>query len=974
MMSEFGLPDFKELWKIRAHERPLFQKKKGVTRVLFFILLKHFQEHFRFPENVLDISEDLVFYAQKVFGEEITAFDLEAKFNHQRVLNRFKQSIRQHEEVQSFNPNDQSFIGFLEERVLKEKTDEALMEASFEKLRKEKIELPDEGLLKRLIQTARKSKESWLFKKINEALSEENKLYIEEIILSSTNEENLLQFLRQGSGSSNRKGIDEEITRLKILENLPFSSFDFMEDVHRQRLSFYKRRFLTDTPTRTKRRSHDSRYGLAAVFLYLRYIEANDNLVDHLMHTIHQIKKTKDRRKQKFEKEVSKTFGILESLYQVAEINLEHPKEIIEEAVYPKIPRSVLDEIIQTKNLVKKKKTIIQEGVIKSYSNRYRHLLFKLLDAIKISSKDEALLKALSLIQKYRGSKSLYFPEGEKIPLKNFISAQDEKIIVEQGEDKILRILKKSYECAVFKILRLKLKHKEAWVEDSLKYQNPKKDFPSDFEDRKKDYFELLDVPLEARLFTDALQKKMEGHIKAFDESFPENEFVSLTQKKGKPWIVLTPLQKAEEPKLIGLLKQGILNRWGIIDLLDVLKEVDLREHFTSAFKTAGNREILDKSDIQKRLLLCFFSLGTNTGFKRTAGASQGAVSLEELRHIKRFFVNKEDLREAIDIVINAIFKIRNPTIWKSKSTACAADSKQFGCYSQNLMSEWSPRHHAEGVMIYWHVSDQYICVYSQIKTCTSSEVASMLQGIINQESDMEIEAQYVDSHGKSDLGFALSYLEKFDLLPRYKTIGAQKLYLPSPEFKVTHLSSITTRCINWELIKENYEELIKYAVALKIGTATAETLIRKFSRTNYQHPVFKAFMELGKAVKTIFLCRYLSSLELRQQINAGLNVVENWNSANEFIFYGKSGEITSNQKEDQELSMLCLQLLQNCIVYINTLLIEELLQSPSWTHTLEKEDYRALTALFYLHINPYGTFDLDLSKRLSIQSTGGRA
>ena len=90
--------------------------------------------------------------------------------------------------------------------------------------------------------------------------------------------------------------------------------------------------------------------------------------------------------------------------------------------------------------------------------------------------------------------------------------------------------------------------------------------------------------------------------------------------------------------------------------------------------------------------------------------------------------------------------------------------------------------------MIYWHVSDQYICVYSQLKTCTSSEVAPMLQGIISQETDMEIESQYVDSHGKSELGFALSYLEGFDLLPRYKTIGNQKIYLPSNYFVVKNI------------------------------------------------------------------------------------------------------------------------------------------------------------------------------------------
>ncbi len=182
------------------------------------------------------------------------------------------------------------------------------------------------------------------------------------------------------------------------------------------------------------------------------------------------------------------------------------------------------------------------------------------------------------------------------------------------------------------------------------------------------------------------------------------------------------------------------------------------------------------------------------------------------------------------------------------------------------------------------------------------------------------------------------------------------------------NIKDIMTRPIDWKVIEEQYDEMMKHAVALKIGTATAETIIRKFARTHYQHPTFKAFMELGKAIKTIFLCRYLNSVELRQQINAGLNVVENWNSANDFVYYGKSAEISSNERDEQEISMLCLHLLQTSISYVNTLLVEDLLEDERWKNQMEPEDYRALTALFYLHINPYGTFELDLDKRLMIQ------
>jgi TnpA family transposase len=59
---------------------------------------------------------------------------------------------------------------------------------------------------------------------------------------------------------------------------------------------------------------------------------------------------------------------------------------------------------------------------------------------------------------------------------------------------------------------------------------------------------------------------------------------------------------------------------------------------------------------------------------------------------------------------------------------------------------------------------------------------------------------------------------------------------------------------------------------------------------------------------------------------NEGLDVVENWHSANGFIFYGKSGEIATNRLDDQELSVLSLHLLQACVVYMNTLMLQDIL------------------------------------------------
>jgi TnpA family transposase len=289
-------------------------------------------------------------------------------------------------------------------------------------------------------------------------------------------------------------------------------------------------------------------------------------------------------------------------------------------------------------------------------------------------------------------------------------------------------------------------------------------------------------------------------------------------------------------------------------------------------------------------------------------------------------------------------------------------------------MTEWHIRYGGRGVMIYWHVEKNSTCIYSQLKRCSSSEVAAMIEGVLRHCTDMEIQRQYVDSHGQSEVAFAFCHLLGFDLLPRLKAIGKQKLYRPGGDKPgdYANLEPIMTRPINWDLIVQQYDEMVKYAAALKQGTADPESILRRFTRNNVQHPTYRALAELGKAIKTLFLCRYLESEPLRQEINDGLNVVENWNSANSFIFFGKGGEVATNRLEDQELSVLALHLLQICMGYVNTLMIQQVLDEPDWFKRMKSEDLHALTPLIYAHINPYGIFELDMDERLPLKVASG--
>jgi hypothetical protein len=62
---------------------------------------------------------------------------------------------------------------------------------------------------------------------------------------------------------------------------------------------------------------------------------------------------------------------------------------------------------------------------------------------------------------------------------------------------------------------------------------------------------------------------------------------------------------------------------------------------------------------------------------------------------------------------------------------------------------------------------------------------------------------------------------------------------------------------------------------------------------------------------------------------------------------------------------MLALHLLQSALVHVNTVLIQRVLNDPSWAARLTDEDRRALSPLFWTHVNPYGKFTLDMNVHL---------
>ena len=345
------------------------------------------------------------------------------------------------------------------------------------------------------------------------------------------------------------------------------------------------------------------------------------------------------------------------------------------------------------------------------------------------------------------------------------------------------RVERIPYELCVLIALRDALRRREVYVQGAGRWKDPDEDLPGDFEDNRDVHYAELGKPLDAAEFIDGLRKRLDDGLTRLDTALARGTSggVRIITRQGSPWVSVPKLDKLPEPKNLGALKAEVERRWGTIDLLDILKDTAFITDFTDSFASVASREVLDRATLNRRLLLVLFALGTNMGIRQMAVTGEHGVGEAELRHVRATYVTRENLRAAVTTVVNATLEARDPAWW-GEATSTASDSKRFASWDSNLMTEFHARYGGYGVMIYWHVERGRLCVYSQLKSCSSSEVAAMIEGLLRHGTDAEIEANYTDTHGASLVGFAFTELLGFKLLPRLKNIGAIQLYAPDAE------------------------------------------------------------------------------------------------------------------------------------------------------------------------------------------------
>jgi TnpA family transposase len=524
-------------------------------------------------------------------------------------------------------------------------------------------------------------------------------------------------------------------------------------------------------------------------------------------------------------------------------------------------------------------------------------------------------------------------------------------------------ISRRYYELCTLWQLRHALRAGDVWVAHSRRYANPATYLIplEEWPDRRPEVLRQTGTPSEAEHRLQEREAELATSLAQVERLLARKDSALRVEDKR---LVLTPLDAETRPASAEALAERITARLPRVDLSELLIEVDTWTHFSAHLVHTANGTSL-RPAFRPYLYASLIAQACNFGVDQMARSTD--LAYERLAWCTTWHLRDETLKTAFSALVNYHHKLPLSQAW-GRGMLSSSDGQRFPVSGKNRLARPLPRDfaYATGVTFYSWSSDQLSQYGTKAIPATVRDAPYVLDELCNNETELPIVEHTTDTHGYTEIIFALFDLVGFRFTPRLRELGRQRLYTSGglDMQRYPRLSPYVRWRMRRPRILDWWDEMLRVAGSIRLGWVTASLFVHKLHAYPRKSALARALQEYGRLIKTLHILRWYAQPEDRRRITRQLNKGEALHDLRAFLMVANKGQLRRKRPEDLTHQALCLNLVTNAVIVWNTVymaaVIEQLKQEG---YPVQESDLAHVWPTRYAHINIYGKYHFNVEE-----------
>lgn len=837
----------------------------------------------------------------------------------------------------------------------------ALVAALIDEMRARKIVAPALSTLERLAWEVRRRARLQVFTQLADSLTPAERQHLDQLLIPPPGRsQTQLAWLRQPPGPPTPGQFLKLIERLIFIRSLQLNG-DVVRQIHQNRVLQLAREGMRTTPQHLQRFDAQRRYAILVAFLLDTAATLTDAALvmhDRILGSIfNQVKRDHAAQFQAsgttMKEQVRRFVHVGKAL--IAARATDSDPYLALEAVMDWT--TFLTTVAEAEQVIQPLATDEYDLLDDHYSQvrRYAPTLLETF-TFKGAPASQSLLAALDLLKRMNAGELKKVPPFT--PLAFVKPRWEEHVCTVKGVDRHY------YELCALTELRNGLRSGDVWVVGSRQFR-AFEDYllPEAAWQTLKTAGPLpLPVPTDFATYLAERQEALHTQLQTVATLAAEQALPDVKLSNGK--LSIARLQKAVPDGVDEFVRRAyaLVPR---IKLTDLLIEVDASTGFSRHFTHLRSGETVKNPAVLYAVILAD---AINLGLTKMADACPG-MSFEQLAWVADWYVRDEGYSRALAEIINRHHRLPFATQWGDGTTS-SSDGQRYpmGGRREATGQVIAKYGRDPGVLVYTHLSDQYGPFHVKVINTTSGEAPYVLDGLLYHETLLQIKEHYTDTGGFTDHVFAMCHLQGFRFAPRIRDLSELRLYTLEAPATYPALAPIMGGTLNVKRMREQWDEILRLASSVRIGTVSASLILRKLSAYPRQNGLAWALRELGRLDRTLFELDWLQSPELRRRVQVGLNKGEARNALARAVFFNRLGEVRDRSYEDQRYRASGLNLVLAAITLWNTIYLTKAVETLRAQGMEIPDDYLPhLSPLGWEHIALTGDYHWDLQQRTNL-------